>query len=65
MTNKKDYINKVFYKNAQKMSAVPDACVDLVVTSPPYFNVKDYSKDGYQEVQTNQKKKKQIDQKIY
>jgi DNA modification methylase len=60
MTNKKNYINKVFYKNAQKMSAVPDACVDLVVTSPPYFNVKDYSKDGYQEVQKNQKKKKQI-----
>ena len=32
----------------------------FVVTSPPYFNVKDYSKDGYQEVQKNQKKKKQI-----
>ena len=42
------------------MSAVPDACVDLVVTSPPYFNVKDYSKDGYQEVQKNQKKNPMI-----
>lgn len=60
MTKKKDYINKVFYKNSQKMSAVPDGCVDLIVTSPPYFNVKDYSKDGYQEVQKNQKKKKQL-----
>ena len=41
------------------MTAVPDGCVDLVVTSPPYFNVKDYSKDGYQEVQKI-KKEKQI-----
>ena len=38
---------------------MPDGCVDLVVTSPPYFNVKDYSKDGYQEVQKI-KKEKQI-----
>ena len=30
------------------MSEVPDGSVDLVVTSPPYFNVKDYSLDGRQ-----------------
>ena len=43
-----NYLNKVFYKNAQDMSEIPDETVNLVVTSPPYFNIKDYSKDGYQ-----------------
>ena len=42
------YLNCVFYKNSQCMSDVPDEVVDLIVTSPPYFNVKDYSLDGYQ-----------------
>jgi len=31
------------------MSEIPDRTVDLVVTSPPYFNIKDYTKDGYQQ----------------
>lgn len=43
-----NYLDKVFYKNAQNMSELPDSTVDLVVTSPPYFNIKDYSKNGYQ-----------------
>ena len=43
-----DFLNKVFYKNAQQMSEVPNKAVDLIVTSPPYFNIKDYTKDGYQ-----------------
>lgn len=43
-----EYINKVFYKSSTKMSELPDSSVQLIVTSPPYFNVKDYSKDGYQ-----------------
>ncbi len=30
------------------MEEIPDNSVDLIVTSPPYFNIKDYSKDGYQ-----------------
>lgn len=42
------YINKVFYKSSQDMSEIPSAIVDLIVTSPPYFNIKDYSKNGYQ-----------------
>jgi len=42
------YLNQVFYKSAEKMEEVPDNSVDLIVTSPPYFNIKDYSKDGYQ-----------------
>lgn len=45
----REYIDQVFYKNAQKMSEVPTASVHLIVTSPPYFNIKDYAKDGYQQ----------------
>lgn len=30
------------------MMEVPDESIALIVTSPPYFNIKDYSKDGYQ-----------------
>ncbi len=47
--SKLDYLNKVFYKSSQNMSELPDNSVDLIVTSPPYFNIKDYSKDGFQE----------------
>lgn len=43
-----DYINKVFFKDARRMAKLPDNSVQLVVTSPPYFNIKDYSLDGYQ-----------------
>ncbi|MGI9307462.1 MAG: DNA-methyltransferase [Gammaproteobacteria bacterium] len=40
--------NHVYFKNSQNMGEIPDARVDLALTSPPYFNVKDYAKDGYQ-----------------
>ena len=43
------YLDRVFYKNSQDMSEVPDCVVDLIVTSPPYFNVKDYALDGFQQ----------------
>ena len=42
------YKNKVFYKNSQSMLEVPDNVIDLIITSPPYFNIKDYAKDGKQ-----------------
>ncbi len=58
MTNQ--VINKVFYKNSQSMSELIDASIHLIVTSPPYFNVKDYSKDGYQQNQLNSKKVNQL-----
>lgn len=45
-TNK---LNVVYYKNSKQMAEVNDSSVDLIVTSPPYFNIKDYSKDGYQQ----------------
>lgn len=43
------FLDQVFYKPSQQMSEVPDNTIDLIVTSPPYFNIKDYSKDGYQD----------------
>lgn len=54
------YVNKVFFKDARKMSEIPDNSIHLIVTSPPYFNIKDYSKDGYQKKQIADKKKEQI-----
>ncbi len=55
-----DYINKVFFKNAQNMSEIPDNSIDLIVTSPPYFNIKDYSKNGTQTVTHSNKKQGQL-----
>lgn len=42
------------------MEEVPDKSVDLIVTSPPYFNVKDYSRDGYQKRNHSEKTKSQL-----
>ncbi len=41
-------MNCVFFKSCENMSEIPNSTVDLIITSPPYFNIKDYSKDGYQ-----------------
>ncbi len=40
--------NIVYFKSSTSMSEVQDNTVDLIVTSPPYFNIKDYTKDGFQ-----------------
>jgi site-specific DNA-methyltransferase (cytosine-N4-specific) len=42
------------------MKELPDNSVHLIVTSPPYFNIKDYSKDGYQQTRKGKRKKEQI-----
>ncbi len=42
------------------MTELPNNSVDLVVTSPPYFNIKDYSKNGYQIEQHSVVEKKDI-----
>ena len=60
MMDTKPYLNRVFYKNSQRMDEVPDESVDLIVTSPPYFNVKDYSRDGYQKRNHSAKNESQI-----
>ncbi|GAA7550940.1 hypothetical protein ckin34_08630 [Helicobacter pylori] len=44
-------INKVFYHSSTNMHEVPDNSVDLIITSPPYFNIKDYTKNGTQDLQ--------------
>lgn len=54
------YKNQVFYKNSNNMKELPDKSVQLIVTSPPYFNIKDYSLDGYQEKKHSKKKDGQI-----
>lgn len=41
-------MNKIFFGDSSNMSEIPDNSVDLIITSPPYFNIKDYSKDGKQ-----------------
>ena len=43
-----DFLNKVYFKDSRKMTELPNNSVHLIVTSPPYFNIKDYSLDGYQ-----------------
>ncbi len=43
-----NFINQVFYKSSASMKELQDSCVDLIITSPPYFNIKDYAKNGYQ-----------------
>lgn len=42
------------------MEEIPDESIDLIITSPPYFNIKDYSKDGYQVNHIAEKEKGQI-----
>jgi modification methylase len=44
-----NFTNKVFYKDSRKMEEIPNNSIQLIVTSPPYFNIKDYSLDGYQQ----------------
>ena len=46
-------INKTYYKSSTNMCEVADNSVDLIITSPPYFNIKDYA--------TNNKRNNNID----
>ena len=54
------YTNKIFFKDSRKMEEIPDNTIQLIVTSPPYFNIKDYSLDGYQKTKNGEKIKGQI-----
>ncbi|MBI4722988.1 MAG: site-specific DNA-methyltransferase [Candidatus Stahlbacteria bacterium] len=42
------------------MSEVPNESIHLIVTSPPYFNIKDYFKDGYQSKEHSTKNSEDI-----
>lgn len=54
------YYNSIYFKDARAMRELPDESVSLIITSPPYFNVKDYSLDGRQTVSRGDKQKGQI-----
>ena len=40
--------NQVFYRSSDLMVEVETATVDLIVTSPPYYHIKDYTQNGHQ-----------------
>lgn len=44
----KNPLNQIFFKSSENMSEIIDSSIDLIITSPPYFNIKDYAKNGYQ-----------------
>lgn len=47
-------LNTVFYHSSTGMHELEDNSVDLIITSPPYFNIKDYAKNGYQDTTHSQ-----------
>lgn len=55
-----NFINTVFFKNSQSMIELPNNTIDLIITSPPYFNIKDYAKNGTQTETHSSKTKGQI-----
>jgi DNA modification methylase len=55
-----EYRNKVYLTDSRDMRELPDDSVGLIVTSPPYFNIKDYTKDGRQEKSHSDSNAKQI-----
>lgn len=57
---KNSYTDRVFYKSAADMSELPDNSVQVIITSPPYFNIKDYSKDGHQDGKHSKKQKQDM-----
>lgn len=57
---KNKWYDRVYFKDARNMSEIPSDSIHLIVTSPPYFNIKDYSKDGYQINKISVRKKGQI-----
>ncbi len=40
-----DFLDRVFCKSSEKMNELPDNCVHLMITSPPYNVGKEYDKD--------------------
>jgi len=42
---RKDFLNRNFCKSSENMEELPDNCIHLMVTSPPYNVGKDYDRD--------------------
>lgn len=53
--NNLNILNTIYYKNSNNMEEIKDNSIDLIITSPPYFNIKDYSKNGTQEEKLGKK----------
>lgn len=53
-------LDTVFFKTSKDMVEIPNDYVHLIITSPPYWNVKDYSLDGRQEKKRGKKIEDQI-----
>lgn len=51
--------NIVYYKSSTRMREIKDESIDLVITSPPYFDIKDYSKNNNKRNKNNDIGKKQ------
>ena len=47
-TGQSEFVSKVFFKSSANMEEIPESSIDLIVTSPPYFCIKDYAKNGHQ-----------------
>lgn len=39
-------MNKIFHKSSESMAEIEDNSIRCIITSPPYFNVKDYGMDN-------------------
>ncbi|MCL2412756.1 MAG: site-specific DNA-methyltransferase [Bacteroidales bacterium] len=44
--NEKDLFAKIIWGTSENMTAIKNETIDLVVTSPPYWDLKDYFKEG-------------------
>lgn len=49
LDKKDEFSNDVYFKSCISMEEIPSNSVSCIITSPPYFNIKDYFKDGKQE----------------
>lgn len=52
--------DRVFFGDARNMQELPKKSVHLIITSPPYYNVKNYALDGYQLKKTNTRARAQL-----
>ncbi len=53
-------MNKIFLKNSQDMQEIDNNSINLIITSPPYFNIKNYAKNGHQDEIHSKKHTSQI-----
>ena len=53
-------LDAVHFKDSRRMPEIDDESIALIVTSPPYWTVKDYSLDGYQRHQRHDRMDGQI-----